>query len=121
MHLHDESSAQIVNRHRRETIALKRILPKSRFTLWHFATLFVRSVLSDCRSAIRQKKFVREVGGILTFRFLQYLGTYRGYHDPVDPSQELKQVFYYPPGSLEERGRPKAGKPAPEISREVKV
>ncbi|HSS99481.1 MAG TPA: hypothetical protein VLK33_20740, partial [Terriglobales bacterium] len=97
----DETSVQIVNRHRREAIALRQILPASQFTLWNFASLLVRSVLSDFAAAFRKKVFFREVMGIISFRFLQYLGTYRGYHDPVKPSQKLKQVFYYPPGLLE--------------------
>lgn len=116
-HLHDESSTQIVNRHRREAIALKRILPKSRFTLWHFAGLYVHSVVSDFGAALRQSVFLREVAGIVSFRFLQYLGTYRGYRDPVDPSLELKQVFYYPPGSLGRRKSPNERKSIRETSR----
>jgi glycosyltransferase involved in cell wall biosynthesis len=120
-HLHDETSAQIVNRHRREAITLKRLLPKSRFSLWHFASLYVRSVFSDCKAAIREKVFLREVIGIFSFRFLQYLGTFRGYRDPIDLNQSLTQVFYYPPGSLEKSHRPKAGSASPEITHEVKA
>jgi glycosyltransferase involved in cell wall biosynthesis len=120
-HLHDETSAQIVNRHRREAIALRHLLPKSRFTLWHFASLYVRSVFSDCKAAFKENVFLREVAGIFSFRFLQYLGTFRGYRDPVDPSLSLKQVFYYPPGSLEQRGRPKVDRSSPEISHEIKA
>ncbi|HLE73522.1 MAG TPA: glycosyltransferase family 2 protein [Anaerolineales bacterium] len=104
-HFHEETHAQIVNRHRREAIALKRILPSSRFSLWHFASLFLRSVASDFRAALRQRVFLREAAGIVSFRFSQYLGTYLGYHDPLDPSSELKKVFYYPPGSLEDRSQ----------------
>jgi len=102
-HLHDESARQIMNRHRREAIALKRILPKSRFTFWNFASLLTRSTLSDWRAALRQRVFLREAAGIVSFRFFQYVGTYRGYRDPLDPGLALKQVFYYPPGSLEKR------------------
>jgi glycosyltransferase involved in cell wall biosynthesis len=116
-HLHDESSTQIVNRHRREAIALKRILPKSRFTLWHFASLYVRSAVSDFGTAIRQHVFLREALGIISFRFLQYLGTYRGYHDPVDPSLALKRVFYYPPGALEKRTSPEVANSIQDTSR----
>ena len=116
-HLHEESAAQIVNRHRREAIALKRILPASRFALWHFASLFLRSVSSDFAAAWRQRAFFRHVFGIIPFRFLQYLGTYLGYHDVVDPSAKLKQVFYYPPGSLEDRLQKKNAKSIEEASR----
>jgi len=104
-HLHQESAAQIVNRHRREAIALRRILPSSRFSLWHFASLLLRSAASDFRAARRQRIFLREALGILSFRIAQYLGTYLGYHDPLDPSAELTKVFYYPPGSLEDRSQ----------------
>lgn len=115
-HLHDETSAEIMNRHRREAIALKRILPNSRFTFWNFVRLVTRSTLSDWGAAFRQRVFLREAVGIISFRFLQYLGTYRGYRDPVDPSLELKQVFYYPPGSLEKRS-PAGSNPVKEVSR----
>lgn len=120
-HLHDETSSQIVNRHRREAIALRRILPKSRFTLLNFASLYVRSVLSDCSAALQQRVFWREIAGIFSFRYLQYLGTYRGYHDSPDPSLALTQVFYYPPGSLEQSNHPKVGKSVRRVRPEVKA
>ncbi|MEX2144555.1 MAG: glycosyltransferase family A protein [Anaerolineales bacterium] len=116
-HIHEESSAQIINRHRREAIALKRILPSSRFTLWHFVSLFLHSTYSDFGAALRQRAFFRQVLGIISFRFLQYLGTYRGYRDAVAPSAKLKQVFYYPPGSLEDRSQQTNTKSIKEQSR----
>jgi glycosyltransferase involved in cell wall biosynthesis len=103
LHLHDESAAQVVNRHRREAIALRRLLPKSKFSLRDFASQYLRSVVADMGAARRQRVLARELFGILSFRFLQYYGTYRGYRDPMNPGSELKRVFYYPPGSLEER------------------
>lgn len=110
-HLHDESPSQIINRHRREAIALKAILPRSRFTLWHFASLFLRSAFSDMAAALRQRRLLRELAGILSFRFLQYLGTYRGYREAGTLDSAGHQVFYYPPGSLEPRESLKAAKP----------
>lgn len=107
-HMHDETNAQIVNRHRREAIALRQILPASRFSLLNFASLFVRNVIADLGAALKQRVFLREALGIFSFRFLQYLGTYRGYRDPLNPDHKLKQVFYYPPNLLESR---KAGTP----------
>ncbi|MGH2581920.1 MAG: glycosyltransferase family 2 protein [Anaerolineales bacterium] len=101
LHYHHETPAQIVNRHRREAIALKRILPGSRFTLRHFASEFSRAVSADIKSAWQQGILARELMGIIAFRFLQYRGTYLGYRDPSLPSRELAQTFYYPPGSLE--------------------
>lgn len=102
-HLHDENARQIVNRHRREAIALKSILPRSRFTLWHFVSLFLRSAFLDMAAALRRRKLLREMIGIISFRYWQYAGTYRGYQEAgtLDPAE--RQVFYYPPGLLETR------------------
>jgi rhamnosyltransferase len=100
IHFHNETPAQIVNRHRREAIALKRILPRSQFTLRHFAG--DRAVWSDIKSARGQGILAKELIGVIVFRFLQYRGTYLGYRD-FAPSRELTQTFYYPPGSLEPR------------------
>jgi glycosyltransferase involved in cell wall biosynthesis len=113
-HLHDESSRQIINRHRREAIALKSILPNSRFTLWHFGGLTLRGIASDLAAALGERRILREAAGIFNFRILQYLGTYRGYREASDLSSADRQVFYYPPGSLEPR--PKLNSKAPKES-----
>lgn len=112
LHLHNESSAQIVNRHRREAIAMKQILPASRFTFLNFISIFGRRTFSDLAAALRAHVFLREALGIISFRFLQYWGTYEGYRDPAKPNQKLKQVFYYPPGSLEPRKNSKPSRAA---------
>jgi glycosyltransferase involved in cell wall biosynthesis len=100
IHHHDESAAQIINRHRREAIALKQILPESRFTLRNFLSLSTRSIFSDFAAARKEKVLLRETIGIKRFRALQYWGTYLGYRQSGELSPELRQVFYYPPGSL---------------------
>ncbi|MBX3047194.1 MAG: glycosyltransferase family 2 protein [Anaerolineales bacterium] len=113
-HVHAETAAQIMNRHRREAIALRQILPNSAFSLLNFLSLFVRTTLSDYAAALRQGQFLRQLINIPRFRFLQYWGTYRGYRDPSQPSSQLKRVFYYPPDALEPRAapaRPKARNP----------
>ncbi len=114
-HIHNETAAQIINRHRREAIALRQILPASTFSFLNFLSLFVRTTLSDYAAALRQGQFLRQLINIPRFRFLQYWGTYRGYRDPAQPSSQLKRVFYYPPDSLEPQpappGRHKARNP----------
>lgn len=105
-HVHAETAAQIMNRHRREAIALRQILPESTFSFFNFLGLLVRTTLSDYAAALRQGQFLRQFINIPRFRFLQYWGTYRGYRDPAQPSSQLKRVFYYPPGSLEPRPAP---------------
>lgn len=112
LHLHDERAAQIVNRHRREAMAMKQILPASRFTFLNFVSMFVRRTVSDMAAALKARVFLGEALGIISFRFLQYWGTYKGYRDPAKPNQKLKQVFYYPPGMLEPRMNLKEGQAA---------
>jgi glycosyltransferase involved in cell wall biosynthesis len=112
LHLHDENTAQIVNRHRREAIAMKQILPASHFSLWNFVSLFVRRTFSDFAAALRGHVFLRKALGIISFRFLQYWGTYRGYRDPARPNQKLRRVFYYPPDLLEPGRNSKTGSAA---------
>ncbi|UYN92598.1 MAG: glycosyltransferase family 2 protein [Anaerolineales bacterium] len=105
-HVHTETAAQIMNRHRREAIALRQILPESTFSFFNFLSLLVRTTLSDYAAALRQGQFLHQLINIPRFRFLQYWGTYRGYRDPAQPSSQLKRVFYYPPDSLEPRPAP---------------
>ncbi len=104
-HIHEENAAQIVNRHRREAVALKSILPQSHFTLLNFLGMFVRRTLGDWRAALRQGAFLQQAGPALRFRLLQYWGTYRGYQEAGRMTPAMQQVFYYPPSVLETRRR----------------
>ena len=99
-HLHEETPRQIVNRHRREAIALRAILPTSRFSLWHLASLTLRNSLADMAAAWRAGRWLREAVGIVSFRVLQYWGTYRGYHERGELTPALKEALYYSPGEL---------------------
>ena len=96
VHVHNESPNGIYNRYRREAIALKRIFPLERFSLWDFACLFVANTASDYRHAWQERLLRRKIGEIFIFRLMQLWGTYRGFklHGPV--SGRLKSTFYYP-------------------------
>ncbi len=112
IHSHDENAAQIINRHRREAIALKQILPKSGFSLRNMIGLTTRSIFADFAAARKEGVLLRETLGIKSFRALQYWGTYLGYRQTGEVSQALRDVFNYPPGSLAVQSGEKAnGKP----------
>lgn len=100
-HLHDENPKQIVNRHMREAIALKQILPKSKFSLFNFLSFVLRKSIADLASARRQGVLIKEAAGILAFRLRQYWGTYRGYQQRGKLSHKSMQAFYFPPSALE--------------------
>lgn len=103
IHLHDETPAQVHNRYQREAIAMQQILPQSRFTLWNFLRLWLSSTFSDLIQAHRDDRLNQHWWSILWFRWMQYWGTFCGYHfsGPIDA--QLHQAFYYPPGILDER------------------
>ncbi len=103
IHLHDESPAQVHNRYRREAIALKKILPHSRFALWHFLRLWLSSTFSDLIQARREGLVSQNVWSIFWFRWMQYWGTFRGYNFSGKVDAQLHQAFYYPPGILDKK------------------
>lgn len=103
IHVHDEKPAQVYNRYRRESIAMKQILPKSQFSLWNFFRLWTSTTLSDLLQARRESVLGAHWGSILWFRLMQYWGTYRGYRYSGKIDHELHQAFYYPPGILSEK------------------
>ena len=103
IHLHDERLWQIYNRHRREALALKQILPDSHFTLWNFARLWLGSTILDMLQARREHVVNRYWLSILLFRLAQYWGTFRGYNFSGQVDAQLHQTFYYPPGILEKQ------------------
>ncbi len=103
VHLHDESPTQVHNRYRREAIAMRQILPRSKFTLWNFLRLWLGSTFSDLNMARRERQFTQHALSIFWFRWMQYWGTYRGYNFSGKVDAQLHQTFYYPPGILDEK------------------
>lgn len=103
IHLHDENPRQVYNRYRREAIAMKQILPKSKFSFFRFLRLALGSIFSDLLQARREGVLRRHFASILWFRLCQYWGTYRGYRHSGKINMALIQQFYYPPGILTEK------------------
>ena len=110
-HLHDETPAQVINRYRREAIALKQILPQSRFTLWHFLSHFIGKSIADLRAALAEGLLAREFLNILNFRRRQYWGTYLGYRQNEALNHSDRLQFYYPPAALEPNRPEQNGEP----------
>lgn len=100
IHLHDEGPKTVYNRYRREAIAMRQILPNSRFGLRHFLQLTASKIFSDLLQARREKVLGKYLVEILWFRALQYWGTYQGYRYSGKVDAQLHQSFYYPPGIL---------------------
>jgi len=104
IHVHDESWESILNRYRREAIALKRIFPQEQFHFWDFLRLFTSNVLSDYYHAWNDGVLVSNLPDICLFRLMQFWGTYRGFSHSGPVGSKLKNRFYYP-NDLDARDR----------------
>ena len=103
IHQHQETFAQVHNRFRREAIAMKQILPHSKFALSDFFKMWVRSSISDAIQAKREKVFFKQWRSIAAFRLMQYWGTFRGFHYSGKNSPQLHRSFYYPTHILDDK------------------
>jgi rhamnosyltransferase len=96
VHVHLETPRRILNRYRREAIALKQIMPNHRFSFFDFWRLFIANAASDYYYAAKDRVFLKNLLSVPVFRFMQFWGTYRGFsqHGPV--ARQLRERFYYP-------------------------
>jgi glycosyltransferase involved in cell wall biosynthesis len=96
IHVHNELPRVILNRYRREAIALKSIFPHERFRFWNFIGMYAKNVISDCFHAARRGMLWGNMTNIIVFRLMQFWGTYRGFAQHGLVTRQLKQKFYYP-------------------------
>ena len=104
VHLHEESFSQVYNRYRREAIAMKQILPESKFGFQDFLSHWVKKSASDLLQAVREGVFFQVLGDVIAFRLMQYWGTFRGYQFSGKIDARLHHQFYYPPSILDDKG-----------------
>ena len=103
IHEHHETYQQVYKRYQREAIALKRILPNSKFSFFHFLRYWMGSATHDMIQAQRERRLSKLIGSIILFRLMQYWGTYRGYHYAGEINAQHHQAFYYPPHILDKK------------------
>jgi rhamnosyltransferase len=95
-HIHDEAWAQIKTRYEREAIALQKIMPEIKISIFNLFHFVVAGVLKDIRIAIRERVFFKEIFSIFMFRFFQYYGSYKGNHVCRKLSSQAKNKYFYP-------------------------
>jgi len=100
IHVHAETWPGVLNRYRREAIAMKHILPQEKFSIFDFGRLFISNVIHDSYQAVHDRIFFKEFKNILMFRMMQFWGTYRGFAQRGPVSSKLKEKFYYPKGLI---------------------
>lgn len=96
IHVHNETWKGVYNRYRRESMAFKQIYPQETFGLRDLLRAITENVSSDLRYARSQGVAGKVWGEVLRFRWLQFYGTYQGYHQSGPLTWQLKQAFYYP-------------------------
>jgi len=96
IHVHQETPHQVYNRYRREAMAFKHIFPQEGFNFWDFLRLYVNNASSDLRQAARLGSLRAHWRSILSFRLMQFWGTYQGYRQSGPLTWQLRQTFYYP-------------------------
>ena len=94
-HVHDESPRRILNRYRREAIALRSIFPHEGFGFLGFLRSWSSSIWADLVVARRVGRLVSSSGEILMFRTMQFLGALIGFRQQGPVNSELKRRFYY--------------------------
>ncbi|WP_259067289.1 glycosyltransferase family 2 protein [Mucilaginibacter sp. X4EP1] len=96
VHVHEETPARIKNRYRREALALKIIYPQEHFSFFNFLKLAIGNITSDSFHAIHDGIFFKEFMSIVSFRYMQFWGTYLGYRQKNIPNETLRKRLYYP-------------------------
>ncbi len=102
-HIHDEHFRQVLNRYRREAMAYVRIFGSGEMSLAKSVELLVRNLRNDLSTARAQRRLLRHAPGILKFRTAQFVGAYRGHHEPSGASADVVRRMYYPRASAEKR------------------
>jgi hypothetical protein len=96
IHVHNETPQDVYNRYRREAMGFKRIFPQERFNLTEFLRLVSTNIFNDIWHAVRKRVLRTNLSSILWFRWMQFWGTYQGYHHSGPVTGKLRQTFYYP-------------------------
>ena len=112
-HVHDETPGKILNRYRREAIALRAIFPHEGFGILGFLRLWSSSIWADLNVARREGRVLATSGEILMFRTMQYFGALIGFRQQGPVTSELKRRLYYSRGSgsaCESHGPPVGGR-----------
>lgn len=95
-HVHQESWVQIVHRYQREAIAHGQVYGEQSMGALEALGLASLNALADFYHAFRDGVLGQNLTGIASFRFAQFLGTYRGFRQKGPISTALKRRFYYP-------------------------
>lgn len=95
-HIHEENLKQIKNRYYREALTLREVLPEIHMSFFDFLRFTLAGILNDVSAALEQKNLLKNLGSIISFRTMQFWGSYKGQNENKKISREQKEAYYYP-------------------------
>lgn len=104
VHVHEETTATIFNRYRREANAYKTMFPGEQMSFTKALGLWKKNILRDVQQAQQERTLGNVFTSILVFRSAQFAGAWRGFRDSLPHESELMGRIYNPParsGSVE--------------------
>ena len=96
IHIHQETFGQTRNRYYREALTLRTIMPEVHVTRLDAVRYFLAGSLHDLGAAWKARALFKYLPEIISFRFMQYLGTYRGHNEHRRLSRAQKEAYFYP-------------------------
>lgn len=95
-HIHDETWAQVKTRYERESIALQKIMPEVKVSLFDALNFILTGIFGDIVIAFHQRLLLKELRSIILFRIMQYYGAFKGNHLSRKLSYKSKMKYFYP-------------------------
>lgn len=96
VHHHSESWPQVRRRFEREAIALQKIMPQVHINPFDVLRYIVTSVCKDVQAARREGTGKRDLIDIISYRWNQYLGSWKGNHQHRKLSHVEKEKYFFP-------------------------
>lgn len=96
IHIHEETLSQTRNRYYREALTLRDIMPEVQLNRLDAVRYFLAGTYHDLISSARDKVFFKKFSEVVGFRFMQYLGAYRGHNEHRKLSRAQKEAYFYP-------------------------
>jgi glycosyltransferase involved in cell wall biosynthesis len=95
-HIHNETWHQVGRRYEREALALREIMPEIHVGFTDFLRYFFSGVLHDFGVALEQRTLLKYATEIIAFRWMQFLGTYRGNWGHRQVSAKQREEYFFP-------------------------
>lgn len=106
IHIHEENLRQVRHRYYREALTLREVLPEVHMSFWDFVRYTFAGVLNDFGAALEQKVFFKKFAEIVSFRTMQFWGSYRGQNENRKLSRAQKEHYYYPKVTRKQQAHP---------------